>query len=123
MDTGTHRDDYTYYRGYEGEPDVIISLPNVSYHFWDGYWEDIFGDPIFEENGWTGFTRDYNELINMFDDECIECAIMPDEYLRDLKRYVGRSFTFKETADVLERLIQIMKEASEARECVFARVS
>lgn len=123
MGIGAHRDDYTFYKGYEGEPEVIISLPNISYHFWDGYFEDIFGDPIFEEKGWTGFTRDYNEFINAFDDACIECAVMPDEYLRDLERYIGKSFSFVETDKALDRLISLMKEAQEAKECVLVRVS
>ena len=43
MDIGKHKDDYKYYEGYEGEKEIVISLPDIVYHFWDGYFEDILG--------------------------------------------------------------------------------
>ncbi|MGN8714027.1 hypothetical protein [Hornefia butyriciproducens] len=55
------------------------------FHFWEGYFEDIFGAPILSENGWHGFTKDYNEFDNAFDDETIECAVPTEEYLADLR--------------------------------------
>ena len=80
MDIGKRKDDYVFYEGYEGEKEIIISLPDIAYHIWDGYFDDIFGNPQSTENGWIGFTRDYNEFINAFEEECIECAIEPEEY-------------------------------------------
>lgn len=63
MDTGKRKDDYRFYEGYEGEKEVIISLPDIVYHIWDGFFEDIFGNPKTTDDGWIGFTRDYNEFI------------------------------------------------------------
>ncbi len=123
MDTGKHRDNYTFYEGYEGEREIILSLSDVSYHIWDGYFEDIFGNPIVEEDGWNGFTRDYNEFVNTFDDECVECAIMPEEYLRDIKLYVGQTFSYKETQEMLDLLQGILTEAIESQECLFVRIN
>lgn len=122
MGTGTRKDNYTFYEGYEGEPEVIVSLPTASYHFWDGYFEDIFGDPDLSGKGWTGFTRDYNEMTNAFDDDCTQCTIMPDEYLADMEQYAGKMFTYQETKMVYEQLVSILKEAVESQLCVMVRV-
>lgn len=123
MDTGKRKEDYKFYEGYEGEKEVIISLPDVAYHFWDGYFEDIFGNPQTTDEGWSGFTRDYNEFKNAFEDECIECAVNPEEYLRDLMLYQGHTFTYKETKDVLACMIALMTRAKEMQICVFVRVN
>ncbi len=123
MDTGKRKDDYKFYEGYEGEKEVIISMPDIAYHFWDGYFEDIFGNPQTTDEGWSGFTRDYNEFINAFEDDCIECAIEPEEYLRDLMLYQEQSFSYNETVDVLDCLITIMTTAKEKQICVFVRVN
>lgn len=123
MDTGKRKDDYNFYEGYEGEKEVIISMPDIAYHFWDGYFEDIFSNPQTTDEGWSGFTRDYNEFINAFEDDCIECAIEPEEYLRDLMLYQEQSFSYNETVDVLDCLITIMTTAKEKQICVFVRVN
>ena len=123
MDTGKRKDDYKFYEGYEGEIEVIISMPDIAYHFWDGYFEDIFSNPQTTDEGWSGFTRDYNEFINAFEDDCIECAIEPEEYLRDLMLYQEQSFSYNETVDVLDCLITIMTTAKEKQICVFVRVN
>ena len=123
MDTGKHREDYTFYEGYEGEREIIISFSDVSYHIWDGYFEDAFGNPISEDDGWYGFTKDYNELVNAFDDECIESAIMPEEYLRDIKMYMEQTFSYEETKEMLEVLISLFNEAVDAHGCVFVRIN
>ena len=123
MHTGMHKDDYKFYEGYEGEKEVIISLPDMAYHIWDGYFEDIFGNPQITDGGWIGFTRDYNEFINAFEDECIECAVEPKEYLRDLVLYQGQSFSYNETVDVLNCLITIMTISKEKQMCVLVRVN
>ncbi len=123
MDIGKRNDDYKYYEGYDGEKEIIISLPDIAYHFWDGYFEDIFGNPHSTENGWIGFTRDYNEFINAFEDECIECAVEAEEYLKDLTLYQNQSFSYNETTDVLNCLITIMTTAKEKHTCVLVRVN
>lgn len=123
MDTGKRKDDYEFYEGYEGEKEVIISLPDIVYHIWDGYFEDIFGNPQTTDEGWIGFTRDYNEFINAFEDDCIECAVEPEEYLRDLLLYQGQTFSYNETVDVFKCLIALMTKAKELRICVLVKVN
>ena len=123
MDIGKRKDDYTFYEGYEGEKEIIISLPEMVYHIWDGYFGDIFENPQLTENGWIGFTRDYNEFINAFEDDCIEVAVDSEEYLRDLLLYQNQSFSYKETKDVLNCLITIMQTAKEKQMCVLVRVN
>ena len=123
MDTGKRKDDYRFYEGYEGEKEVVISLPDIVYHIWDGYFKDIFGNSQTTDEGWIGFTRDYNEFINAFEDECIECAIEPEEYLKDLVLYQNQSFSYNETTDVLNCLITIMTMAKEKQICALVRVN
>ena len=123
MDTGKRKDDYRFYEGYEGEKEVIISLPDIVYHIWDGFFEDIFGSPKTTDDGWIGFTRDYNEFINAFEDDCIECAIDPEEYLRDLILYQNQSFSYNETVDVLDCLIALMSRSKELQICVLVKVN
>lgn len=125
MDIGKRKDDYEFYEGYEGEKDVAISLPDITYHIWEGYFEDIFGNPQSTDKGWAGFTRDYNEFINTFDDNYIECAIEPEEYLKDVLLYKdkGQLFDYGESEMVLNLLIAIMKEAEEKKLYVFVKVN
>lgn len=122
MDIGKHKDDYTYYEGFEDEGEIVITIKDVSYHIWDGYFEDIFGKPLVDESGWKGFTRDYNEFINAFSENCIECAIMPKEYLQDAISYLGQSFSYEESITVLEYLIAILEKAEEEQESVLIQV-
>ena len=45
MDIGK-TDNYKFYEGYEDEPEVEISADNMeTLHIWDGFFEDIFGEP------------------------------------------------------------------------------
>lgn len=123
MDIGKRNDDYTFYEGYEGEKEIIITTPAISYHIWDGYFEDIFGNPAYDSNGWNGFTRDYNECVNMFDDEQVECAILPEEYLSDLNNYYDREFTYDETKDVIKLLSDILGETQKQNTSLLIRVN
>ncbi len=61
--------------------------------------------------------------MNAIDDDCIECAIEPEEYLNDLLLYQGQTFSYNETADVLDCLITIMKKSKEKRICVLVKVN
>lgn len=64
MDIGKLENNASFYEGYEDEPEVFLSIkdmPELCVHIWDGYFEDIFSDPHVGINGWTGFTRNYQE--------------------------------------------------------------
>lgn len=123
MDTGKRKVDTKFYKGYEGESEVIISTQDTEYHFWEGYFEDIFGNPLKAGDTWKGFTRDYNEMINSFDDTHIECVLPPEEYLQDLKLYLGNDFSYEETSDVLDCLIAILEDAEQAKKSILIRAN
>ena len=53
-----------FYEGYEGEPLIILAIEDKIY-IWDGYLEDIFGNPSLKGD-WKGFTRDYNQQEECF---------------------------------------------------------
>ena len=122
MDTGKRKEDYQFYNGYEGEKELILSLPELSVHIWDGYIDDIFGNPIPSNDGWSGFTRDYNEFVGPYENDCIEVAILPDEYIEDAVRYKEREFEFEETRDVLDRILSLLKTAKDADICLLVSV-
>ena len=49
-------DNYKFYEGYEDEPEVEISADNMeTLHIWDGFFEDIFGEPTPDGKGGRGF--------------------------------------------------------------------
>ena len=123
MDGGKLKVDNTYYEGYEGEKEIVITFLETEYHFWEGYFEDIFGAPVLSDTGWHGLTKDYNELDNAFDDETIECAVPAEEYLDDLRLYRNRSFEYEETADVLQTLVHIFEKAEKMKDYILVRVN
>lgn len=118
MDTGK-LNDYTYYEGYEGEPEFILSAGDESIHIWDGYINDIFGTPVMDGKGWKGLTRDFNEMIGPFDSD-EPCLINVNEYLDDAIRYRDRMMDYEETPHVLEALINWLNEHADVE--VFASV-
>ncbi len=122
MGTGKRNCDNRYYEGYEGEPELVLSSEQDEMHIWDGYMNDIFGNPVQTDDGWTGFTRDYNEFTGPYADDCIECALDVAEYLKDALQYRAHNFEYEETKDVLETIIAWLKQKQENGEDVVARV-
>ena len=118
MDTGK-LNDYTYYEGYEGEPEFILSDGDEYIHIWDGYIHDIFGTPVMDGKGWKGLTRDFNEMIGPFDSD-EPCLIDVNEYLDDAIKYRDRMMDYEETPNVLEALINWLNEHADVE--VFASV-
>ncbi len=104
------KDNFIFYEGYEGEPEIILSLEGTSFHIWDGYFDDIYGVPPLDGNGWRGFTRDYNQMEGIFSDNDI-VEIDPKEYLADLILYKNKAFDFEETARVFDLLLSLFEKA------------
>ena len=114
MDTGK-LNNTVFYDGYEGEGELILSISDANYmpiiHIWDGYFEEIFGKPITTDTGWFGFTKDYQESVRTFDgEECIPPSSV-SEYLSDLKKYENHTFTYPETKECLNLLIDFFEQA------------
>lgn len=104
-------DNYTFYEGYEEEPEIILSLEGTSFHIWDGYFEDIYDTPPLDGNGWRGFTKDYNQMEGIFSDDDTVVEIDPKEYLADLMLYKNKAFDFKETLRVFDLLVSLFEKA------------
>lgn len=104
--------------------EIIIKLkkdPIYNMHIWDGYFDDIFGIPIFSENDWVGFTKDYHENSRTFEaDGFVEIDV--DEYLSDLKRYLTKSFKFEESLDCLKTMILLLEYAKDMDSAVLVSV-
>ena len=113
MDLGK-TDNYTFYEGYEDEPEIELSSNNPSMetlHFWDGFFLDLFGEPSLDGKGWNGFTRDYNQCEGAFGDDSEAVISDIDEYIDDLKIYENRKFDYEKTRDVYNLLLSWLNKA------------
>lgn len=114
MDTGKH-DNTFFYNGYEGEGEIVLTLSDSSYtttlHIWDGYFEEIFGNPTMSSTGWSGFTKDYQESVRTFNGEEHISPSAISEYLADLRNYKNHTFSFPEAKDCLNVLINLFETA------------
>ena len=113
MDIGK-TDNYTFYEGYEDEPEIELSSNNQdmeTLHIWDGFFWDLFGDPSLDGKGWNGFTRDYNQFEGAFGDDSEAVISDIDEYINDLKIYENREFKFSNTRDVYNLLLSWLYKA------------
>ena len=108
MDTGKAKNNYEFFEGYEGETEIVFESDGVKYHFWEGYIDNIVGNPKPSESGWFGLTRDYNQFEGPFDDS--PESVNTREYLDDLSSYADNEFD-KDTKKALKRLTSIFQNA------------
>lgn len=116
IDIGMFKNNYDFYNGYEGECEVVLSIKSnqkLMLHIWEGYFEDIFGKPVFNENGWNGFTRDYQEGMGVFSEDGKNIIVNIKEYLADLKHYEDEFFPYEATRACLNLLIVFFEYAQE----------
>lgn len=114
MDTGLLRNNYTFYEGFEGEEEIILSLESdreVSIHIWSGYLDDILREPPLNGSEWTGFTRDYHQLEGAFSETGDSVSVDPTEYLNDLQQYADREFDEPETVEVFRLMVAFLNYA------------
>ena len=125
MDTGTLDIRMNFIAGYDNEPYVIFKI-NVraddsgepqphepSLKIWEGLIADLLANPDMSGKGWKGLTRDYHELKGIWADDCEDIEIDAAQYLSDLAYYVNQSFSYEETAEMLESLIKYLSYAKE----------
>lgn len=110
MDTGQIKNDFTYYKGFEGEGEVTFIYAGLCLHVWDGYIFQIVGKPLLDGKGWYGMTRDYNQLEGPWDED--EADVDAVEYLQDLKHYQGKQLETAQAEQVLSRLIELFRQAA-----------
>lgn len=118
MDIGNQKNNYTYYEGYEGEPEIVIESENASMqilHIWDGYFDDLLREPKIDGNGWLGFTRDYHQCEGAFGNNSEAVITDISEYLNDLKLYADRQFDYDETKDVYNLMCSWLEDAIKNR--------
>jgi hypothetical protein len=121
MDIGNINNDYTFYDGYEGEPEIVVgvidsNIPEL--HIWEGYFEDIFSNPPLAGHGWMGFTRDIHQFEGAFSEEENEAIIDPVEYISDIQTYSDAHFEYSETKAVLKAIIGLLKQAQQLKKKV-----
>lgn len=108
MDIGKIKNNNIYYDGYEGETEIVLSInesKDLNMHVWEGYFDDIFGEPSLVGDGWRGFTRDIHQMERIFSNEEFNMIVDVSEYLEDLITYKDKTFRYEESAEVLNMLI------------------
>jgi len=121
MGTGKIKNNSIFYDGYEGEPQIFLMIKDcieLNISIWDGYFEDIFGTPSLDGNGWHGFTKDYNQMEGAFADGVESAEIDPKIYLTDLCVYTGKQFDYEETAQVVSLIKCFLEYAVENQRTV-----
>ncbi len=112
MEFGMLENNNKFYEGFEDEPEIELKIaenPDLVIHIWDGYFCDIFNNPDFHENGWKGFTKDYQEGVRTYNNE--ETRIDVSEYLSDLQTYAGNKFEIAETSKCIELICSFLEYA------------
>ena len=102
------KNNHIYYDGYEGETEIVLSInesKDLNMHVWEGYFDDIFGEPSLVGDGWRGFTRDIHQMERIFSNEEFNMIVDVSEYLEDLITYKDKTFRYEESAEVLNMLI------------------
>lgn len=125
MDIGNLKNNNQYYAGYEGEPEIILTIPEspeYCIHVWEGYLDDLLENPPAHGGEWVGFTRDYQLMQGIFSNENPAITIDSTEYMSDLKSYVGGDFRYEETADVLTLILALLTYAVETGRHVQAEI-
>lgn len=109
-------ENYTYYDGFEPEPEYIFCLydnnsPVEKIHIWDGYFCDIIRTVEPTETGWTSLAEYYNLCIE-FDNDNWK---VPDikSALQQLKNIDTSKIRFPESHEVLKLLIDLFRKAVE----------
>lgn len=124
MDIGNLKNNYDYYKGFEGEEEIILEFknnPTYNIHIWCGYFEDIIEEPSLNGKGWKGFTRDFHQDEGAYDEDEYEINIQ--EYKEDIEQYKNRVFNYRETKEVYELIIKFMEYAILCNESIIMKIS
>ena len=120
MDIGKFKNNEQYYDdSYVVSNEVIIELketPEFNLHIDEMYFADIFGNPLFDGNPWIGFTRDYQEEVNGWE-EVTEMDNI-DEYISDMLRYSNKEFRWEETPEVFNLILDFLTYAKQTGQTV-----
>ena len=107
--------DETYYDGYEEDHEYIfilkISNREEQIGIWCGYIDDIMEQISPEKDGWTAFALEYQVYARYEDSD--EPWLIPNlkETYEQFKGVSSANFRFKETKEVLARLLDMMERA------------
>ena len=96
--------------------------PEFNLHIDEMYFGDVFGNPIFNNKPWVGFTRDYQEFTGGWKDASEIEDI--DEYIYDMLRYKDRERRtgWEETPEVFNLIIDFLTYAKETGQTVVVEV-
>ena len=117
MDTGKTLHNTKYYDGFEFDDQIILTARDTRLpilHIWDGYFTFIFDEPVFYEEDWHGFTRDYHQCEGVFDDGEDQIITDLQEYIDDLLYYKDNEFNNERTRGAYELILNWFIAAKES---------
>lgn len=108
-----------------GEDELVLSLkgnPEYNIHIWVGFISDILRKLKDSDDYWSGFTRDWNEIVRTFCGHLVEMEDI-DEYINDLLLYKDDKFEFgDETREAYTLIVDFLLFAKENNQTVIAEL-
>ena len=124
MDIGKLKGNTKFYDGFEEDTEVVLSYvdnPVYNIHIYEGFFYDFFGKPALDGNGWSGFTRDYNQMERTFGgSEYIVSDVR--EYLNDLLSYSDKKFEYEAVSECYDLLRDFLMYALESNNRILVQV-
>ena len=125
MDISRLKNNEQYFIDYVSAHEVTMWLkesPEFNLHIGEMYFGDVFGNPIFNNKPWVGFTRDYQEFTGGWKDASEIEDI--DEYIYDMLRYKDRERRtgWEDTPEVFNLIIDFLTYAKETGQTVVVEV-
>lgn len=119
-------ENYTYYVGFEGEPEYAFCLYAgdcliEKIHIWDGYFSDIINTTEPTENGWTSLAEYYHLCIDFDNDNWKVLDILSS--LKQLRAIDRSKIRFPKSHDVLQILVDIFTRAFENNLTIYIEYS
>ncbi|MFG6358299.1 MAG: hypothetical protein K1W26_15995 [Acetatifactor sp.] len=106
--------DETFYKGFEGEPEMVFSLLEDGvltrkFSVWDGYFSCIMS-LIRPEEGWTGLAYYYNRYIGWYEEEHWRIPDLAEAY-GQLEKLCPGDLRYEEAGEVLAMICNLLKRA------------
>ena len=106
--------DETFYKGFEGEPEMVFSLLEDGvltrkFSVCDGYFSCIMS-LIRPEEGWTGLAYYYNRYIGWYEEEHWRIPDLAEAY-GQLEKLCPGDLRYEEAGEVLAMICNLLKRA------------
>lgn len=106
-----------YYKGFEGEPEIIFSTSKKKIHMWSGYFDELFLLFKPKQNGWEGLAYYYHLDEGWYEESPWRIPDIREAYnqFKSIYDEIENSIC----KELLEDILQILNLAIEDEEAIF----